>query len=107
MTLTVAPSQAMPTEATPKVVTGGATTWLSFLLLSLFNFLLTSLGASTERLRQDLGLSRTLIGLHATLFAVGVIAAGLAGNRMSRRFGRRGVVAAGAGGMAAGALLLA
>ena len=96
----------MQTESIQMASRGG-TTWLSFLLLSLFNFLLTSLGASTERLRQDLGLSRTLVGLHATLFAVGVILAGLAGNRMSRRFGRRVVVAAGAGGMAAGALLLA
>ena len=41
-----------------------ATTWLSFLLLSLFNFLLTALGASTERLRQDLGLSRKIGRAH-------------------------------------------
>ncbi|MDQ6922246.1 MAG: hypothetical protein M3170_11665, partial [Candidatus Dormibacteraeota bacterium] len=74
-------------------VSRGLTTWLSFLLLSLFNFLLTSLGASSERLRSELGLSRTQVGLHATVFAVGVIAAGLTANRMSRRFGRRAVVA--------------
>ncbi|MDQ6743279.1 MAG: MFS transporter [Candidatus Dormibacteraeota bacterium] len=96
----------MQTESMQKV-SRGLTTWLSFLLLSLFNFLLTSLGASSERLRSELGLSRTQVGLHATVFAVGVIAAGLTANRMSRRFGRRAVVAAGAGGMAAGALLLA
>jgi MFS family permease len=83
------------------------TTWLAFLLIGLFNFLLTALGASTERLRHDLDLSRGLVGLHASCFAVGVVVAGLAGNRLSLRFGRDRVVTGGALGMAAAALLLA
>jgi MFS family permease len=83
------------------------TTWLAFLLIGLFNFVLTALGASTERLRRDLDVSRSLVGLHATCFAAGLVVTGLAGNRLNLRFGRDRVVAAGATGMAAAALLLA
>jgi predicted MFS family arabinose efflux permease len=90
-----------------KPVERGSTTWLAYLLTGLFNYMLTALGASSERLRSDLGVSRGVVGLHATSFALGVILAGLTGERLSRRFGRRPVIVGGATGMAAGALLLA
>jgi MFS family permease len=96
----------MQTESIQDAPARGRTTWLAFLLIGLLNYMLTALGASTERLRQDLAVSRTLVGLHATFFATGMVLAGLAGDRLSRHFGRRLVVAAGASGLAAGALLI-
>src|SRR3981081_3911564 len=82
------------------------TTWLAFLLIAVFNYELTALGASTERLRQDLTMNRTLVGLHATFFAVGGNVPGPGGSRWSRRYGRRVVVSGGGLGMAAGAMLI-
>lgn len=97
----------MQTESIQRAPALRWTKWLAFLLIGLFNYLLTALGASAERLRQDLGVSRSVVGLHATCFAAGIVVAGLAGDRLSRRFGRPPVVAAGAAGMAAAALLVA
>jgi MFS family permease len=82
-------------------------TWLAFLLYGLFAYLLTGLGAATERLRSDLGVSRAVVGLHATAFAAGIVLGGLAGHRLSRRLGRGRAAVAGAVGMAAGTALLA
>ena len=95
------------TASIQKPVDRGSTTWLAFLLTGLFNYMLTALGTSSERLRSDLGVSRGVVGLHATAFAVGIVLAGLTGERLSRRYGRRPVIVGGAVGMAGGALLLA
>jgi fucose permease len=81
-------------------------TWLAFLLYGLLAYFLTALGAATERLRSDLGVSRGVVGLHATGFAAGIVVGGLAGHRLSRRIGRGGAVATGAAGMAAGTTVL-
>src|SRR2546430_7697011 len=84
----------------------GAATWLAFLLYGLFAYLLNGLGAATERLRSDLGVSRGVVGLHATAFAAGLVVGGLAGDRLSRRLGRGGAAIVAAVGTAAGAGLL-
>jgi predicted MFS family arabinose efflux permease len=97
----------MPSASIQKPAGRGSATWLAFLLTGLFNYMLTALGASSERLRSDLGVSRGLVGLHATCFAAGIVLAGLTGARLSRRYGRRPMIVGGAVGMAAGALLLA
>src|SRR5262245_41001659 len=82
-------------------------TWMAFLLYALFAYLLNALGASTERLRADLGVSQAVVGLHATAFAAGLVVGGLTGDRVSGRLGRGPTVMAGAAGMAAGVVLLA
>jgi fucose permease len=81
-------------------------TWLAFLLYGLLAYFLNGLGAATERLRSDLGVSRGAVGLHATGFAAGIVLGGLAGHRLSRRIGRGPAVVTGAAGMAAGTVLL-
>jgi MFS family permease len=48
-------------------------------------------GAITTFIAVDLSLSDTQAGLHSSAFAVGVIAAGVAGQRLDRRFGDRTV----------------
>jgi MFS family permease len=82
-------------------------TWLAFLLLGLFAYMLNGLGAATERLRSDLGVSRGVVGLHATCFAAGIVVGGAAGHRLTQRYGRGRAAIAGAVGMAAGTVLLA
>jgi MFS family permease len=82
-------------------------TWLAYLLYALFAYLLNALGASTERLRAELGVSQAVVGLHATAFAAGLVVGGLAGDRLSGRLGRGRAVLAGGAGMAAGVVLLA
>jgi fucose permease len=84
----------------------GAATWLAFLLYGLFAYLLNGLGAATERLRSDLGVSRGVVGLHATAFAAGLVVGGLVGDRLSRRTGRGGAAIVAAVGTAAGVALL-
>ena len=85
----------------------GSATWLAFLLYGLLSYLLTALGAATDRLRSDLGVSRGVAGLHATGFAAGIVLGGLAGHRLTRRLGRGRAVLAAAAGMAVGTGLLA
>src|ERR1700730_11367723 len=81
-------------------------TWLAFLLYGMLAYFLTALGAATERLRSDLGVSRGGGGVHAAGFAAGIVLGGLAAHRLSRRIGGGGAVVAGAAGMAAGTVLL-
>ena len=57
-------------------------------------------------LRAELGTSYTTASLHFSAFSLGVLPAGLLGDRLSGAFGRRRMVWGGGAGMAAGAVLL-
>src|SRR6266508_596401 len=69
-------------------------------------YLLNGLGMVLPELRRELGLSRVEVALYPSSFAVGLVGAGVAGDRIARALGRRALPAAlaAAGG---GALLLA
>jgi len=69
-------------------------------------YLLNGLGVVLPELRRELGLSRVEVALYPSSFAVGLVGAGVAGDRIARALGRRALPAAlaAAGG---GALLLA
>ncbi len=82
-------------------------TWLAYLMLGFFGYLQSSLGPLMPFLRLDLNLSYTMGGFHFSALALGVVGAGLTGKRVVQAWGRRCVFWLGAGGMAAGALLLA
>jgi MFS family permease len=78
---------------------------LAFARLSLAGYLLYGFGYVVPLLRQDLGLSDALAGLHASAIAVGIILSGLAGDRVARRLGadgagRTAVLGVGAAGFA-------
>jgi MFS family permease len=81
-------------------------TWFAFGMLGFYNYLLSGLGPLMPSLREELGLSYTIASLHFSAFAIGMILAGLIGDRFVRRYGRRTVFWAGAGGLVAGAVAL-
>jgi fucose permease len=81
-------------------------TWLAYLLLAYYGFLLNSLGPVTPFLKREMGLSYTVGSLHFTAFAAGILLVGLVGHRVIRRAGRGRSLWIGAAGMSAGALLL-
>jgi MFS family permease len=81
-------------------------TWLAFGMLGFYNYLLSGLGPLMPSLREELGLSYTIASLHFSAFAVGMILAGLVGDRAVRRYGRTKVFWAGAAGLVAGAVAL-
>jgi MFS family permease len=81
-------------------------TWLAFGMLGFYNYLLSGLGPLMPSLREELRLSYTIASLHFSAFAVGMILAGLVGDRFVRRYGRRTVFWSGAAGLVAGAAAL-
>jgi len=81
-------------------------TWLAYLLLAFYGFLLNSLGPITPFLKRELGLSYSVSSLHFTAFAVGILLVGVVGHLVIERAGRRRSMWIGAGGMSVGALLL-
>ena len=81
-------------------------TWLAFGMLGFYNYLLSGLGPLMPSLREELGLSYTIASLHFSAFAVGMILAGLVGDRVVRRYGRKTVFWTGAAGLVAGAVAL-
>ncbi len=79
-------------------------TWLAYLMLAYFAYLQASPGPLMPFLRAELNLNYTVAGLHFSAFALGMILAGLMGDHLARRWGRRFVFWAGGSGMAGGAL---
>ena len=82
-------------------------TWLAYLMLAYYAYAQATLGPLMPFLRAELDLNYTVAGLHISAFALGMILAGLLGDRWAQRRGRRFVFWAGGAGMAAGALILA
>ncbi len=81
-------------------------TWLAYLLLAFYAYLLNVLGPIMPFLRADLHVSYTESSLHSTVFAVGIIIAGLLGDRVVHRYGWERTLWCATGGMVLGALLL-
>lgn len=82
-------------------------TRLAYLVFGFWGFLLYSLGPALPALRRELDVSRTVASLHTTLAALGFVAAGLAGDRIVARLGRRGAFWVATAGACAGAVVLA
>ena len=80
-------------------------TWLAYLMLAYFAYQQATLGPLMPFLRDELRLSYTVGGLHLSAFALGMVLAGLMGDALVRRWGRRRVFWGGGAGMAAGSLL--
>lgn len=81
-------------------------TWAAYALLAYYAYLQAVLGPIMPFLRAELGLSYTIGGLHPSAFAAGMILAGLLGDRIAGRYGRRLTLWGGGVGMALGATLL-
>ena len=81
-----------------------ALTWLMYGMLGVYNYLLSGLGPLMPSLRQELHLSYTVTSFHFSAWAVGMILAGIVGDRLVRAWGRRVVFWLGAAGLALGAI---
>lgn len=81
-------------------------TWLSYLLLAFYGYILNSLGPLTPFLMADLGLSYTVSSLHFTAFAAGILLVGLFGHLVILPLGSRRSLWLGAFGISLGAVLL-
>lgn len=82
-------------------------TWLTYAMLAYFAFYEAVLGPSMPFLREELRLSYTVAGLHMSAFALGMMLAGLFGERVATRWGRRVSFWLGSVGLAVGAMGLA
>ena len=81
-------------------------TILAYIMLAYFAYLMAALGPAMPFLTDQLGLTYTQAGAHFTAFAAGMVIAGLSGDWLAQRFGRRIVFWSGALGMAFGAVML-
>jgi fucose permease len=94
-------------EISPDHFARTSSTWLAYLLIGYFMYVQASLGPILPFLRKDLSLGYGAAGLHFGAFALGVLFAGLLGDRPARLLGRRATLWGGAVGMTAGAGALA
>lgn len=90
----------------PGAFTRSRLTLLAYGMATAFGFGVAALGPAMPSLREDLGISRTIGGLHFTAIAGGSVVAGLAVGRIIARWGRRRVFWWGGAGIAAGAMLI-
>ena len=81
-------------------------TLLTYGMAISFGFAVAAMGPAMPLLREDLGISRTVGGLHFTALAAGAVLAGLLVERATRFWGRRLVFWSGGAGIALGALLI-
>lgn len=82
-------------------------TWLAYLALGFYVYVINGVGPVLPGLQRDLGLDYTSTSLHGTVFAFGFVIVGLTGERAIRRLGRRGALWLGVAGAEGGAILLA
>lgn len=64
-----------------------SSTWQLYILLSFYGYLINILGPLTPYLRAELNTNYTTAGYHFSLFAVGMLLAGLVGDRIILRLG--------------------
>ncbi len=77
-------------------------TWLLYLCLGVYGYWLYGFNPSIPLRGQELGLSRTLTGLHGTALALGALLAGLLFPVLARRVGRRVCLWGGLAGVSGG-----
>ena len=71
---------AVPTRDSP--------TWASYLLITSYSWFIFGLSATQALIRDEQGTSRTVSSLHAVLFSLGGIVAGLIAARLILALGR-------------------
>ncbi len=94
------PSEREPTERVP--FQRDRLTWVAYLLLGWFSYLQAAPGLVMPYLRDKLGLSYSVGGLHVAAFAAGSLLAGIVSGRLEVAIGRRAMLWAGAVLMGAG-----
>ena len=79
-------------------------TWVAYLLLGWFSFLQAAPGLVMPYLRDELGLSYSIGGLHVAAFAAGSLIGGIVSGRLEVAIGRRAMLWSGAALMGGGAI---
>jgi fucose permease len=64
-------------------------TWLLYLALSFYGFILNGLGPVLPFVQEEFQLSYTASSFHTSAFALGMLCAGLISDRLTRHFGRK------------------
>src|SRR6266540_2293151 len=108
--LAAAPTQTAPDgETAVKKVSfdRDRLTWLSYLVLVCCGYIQGSLGPAASFLRAEWRFDYTMVSLHMSAFAAGMVVAGLCGRWLLRMVHRRGLLWIGGAGLAAGAIFLA
>jgi fucose permease len=88
-----------------KTFTRDAETWLAYLTLSFYGFMLNILGPITPYIRDEFKISYSTAGFVFSAFAVGMLISGLFGERLQIRWGYLRTIWFSAFGMAAGCLV--
>lgn len=81
-------------------------TWLGYLLVASSVYTISCFGPFMPFLRAELNLSYTVGALHFSAWAVGVLIAGLTGDKVMHRLGRQNTIWAGSAGICIGILLI-
>lgn len=81
-------------------------TWLDYFMLAYYAYMQATQSQLMLFLSQELDLTYTVRGYHLSAFALGMMLAGMTGDRIAQRFGRRVTFWGGGLGMAIGAALL-
>jgi MFS family permease len=81
-------------------------TWLAYLLLGYYAYMQSAIGPLMNFLTDELSLNYTVRGLHLSGYALGMLLAGMFGDRVAHWLGRRRVFWGGGLGMVIGALIL-
>lgn len=89
---------------TPQTFVRDRFTWLAYFMLAYYAYIQATLGPAMPFLGDELSMSYTVRGLHLSAFALGMILAGMLGDRVAARASRRLTFWFGTGGMAAGAV---
>ncbi|MEM7025870.1 MAG: MFS transporter [Pseudomonadota bacterium] len=92
--------------ANQPVMRRGPATWYAYISIGIFTFFLVVQGNVLPLVKQELNLSYGVASLHSSAIALGMIAVGLWGERLVRRWGQLRVLNLGLLGAAAGAVLL-
>ena len=87
-------------------ITRNKLTWLLYLMLGYYSYLLNGLGPVMPFLRTELDMSYTVSSLHFSAFAIGILLAGLFTDRLILRFGRSRIFWSGLAGMSVGIIIL-
>ena len=88
---------AVPTRDSP--------TWASYLLITSYSWFIFGLSATQALIRDEQGTSRTVSSLHAVLFSLGGIVAGLIAARLILALGRGKFLKVAVGGATFGVLI--
>jgi predicted MFS family arabinose efflux permease len=81
-------------------------TWLVYLQIGIYGWVLYSMGPAIQLLREETGVSKTVSGLHGTAMAAGALLTGVMGARVVQRIGRQASIWMGIAGACFGVVLI-